>query len=956
MMTLGKLHHLTLSALLVSLLLGAGCLKATVTVPSVAGLAQAAAQTAITNAGLVVGAITQDFSTTVPAGVVISQSPDSGSSVSSGSAVALTVSSGPQPVGVPNVTGLAQAAGTVSLAAVHLSVGTVTGACSNIVASGLIISQNPAVGTLMAFGSAVDLVVSTGPCNDSVPAVIGLTQAAASAALNAAGLAVGTVTQAYSSSVAAGLVISQTPNPGTSVVHGSAVALTVSKGPAPVTVPDVAGQTQAAASATLTAAGLSVGTVTQTYSATVPEGIVISQSPPSGSSVPPGSAVALTISMGPQPVVVPDVVGISQAAASTTITNALLALGAVARMYSGSAPSGEVISQNPVGGTSVLPGTAVSLDVSLGPEPAAGTVETFFLPGNVQLDMVWIPSGSLLMGSAETEPGRDPDEGPQHTVAVAGFPMGKYTVTKRQWQAVTGTVPWDGYANVGTEPDSPSVYFSWDDTRSFLTALNNCTGRSFRLPTEAEWEYACRGGTTTRFYWGDDPNYSDLWLYAWYAGNTATETWAHRVGSAGVTGHPNAFGLFDMSGNIWEMCEDDFHWNYDGAPAQGEAWVDSPRAAYRVLRGGSWYDSGSYLRSANRDLTATNFANFNQGIRVALSVSPVAVTSFAVNAGASPTPFRTVLLNNTCAGNPVECLASEVPDFSDATWQPWSAAPAFALSPGDGVKTVWFKARNASSESAAISATITLSTDGANTQTVVLPGGVPLELVRIPAGTFTMGSPNAEQDRYADEGPQHTVTLDAFWMGRYKLTQAQWTAVAGSNPSRFIGDPRRPVEGVAWNAAQIFIAALNDHITNTAQGPATFRLPSEAQWEYACRAGTTTRFYWGNDPGYTDIARFAWFGGNSNNTIHPVGLLLPNGWGLYDMSGNVWEWCQDWYHANYTNAPTDGSAWETPTASDRVFRGGGWFGYGGDVCRSAFRNVNIPPSGTDGYFGLRLVR
>ena len=183
-----------------------------------------------------------------------------------------------------------------------------------------------------------------------------------------------------------------------------------------------------------------------------------------------------------------------------------------------------------------------------------------------------------------------------------------------------------------------------------------------------------------------------------------------------------------------------------------------------------------------------------------------------------------------------------------------------------------------------------------------------LILKDIPAGSFLMGSPSSEGGRYSDEGPQHTVTLPAFRMSDAPITQAQWRWVATNlpqverplepSPSRFQGDDR-PVERVSWLDAQEFCARL------TAATGTKFSLPSEAQWEYACRAGTTTPFNTGDSLSHDQ----ANFGGKVGETT-PVRKYAPNAWGLHDMHGNVWEWCQDSWHASYEGAPTDGSAWE----------------------------------------------
>ncbi|MFZ1427939.1 MAG: formylglycine-generating enzyme family protein, partial [Geminicoccaceae bacterium] len=241
-------------------------------------------------------------------------------------------------------------------------------------------------------------------------------------------------------------------------------------------------------------------------------------------------------------------------------------------------------------------------------------------------------------------------------------------------------------------------------------------------------------------------------------------------------------------------------------------------------------------------------------------------------------------------------------------------------------------------------------------------GEVQQRLRWCPPGSFLMGSPVDEEGRDGDEGPQHEVVIGSgFWLFDTPCTQELWQAVMGSNPSRF-QSPTRPVEQVAFKAVQEFLARLNERVPGL-----DLALPSEAQWEYACRSGTTTATYAGemwilganNAPVLDEIA---WYGGNSgvgyeledgqNSSgwpekqhphkragTRPVGLKRPNGWGLHDMLGNVWEWCADHLHASYDGAPSDGSAWldkDVEGAGGRVVRGGSWVGGARDV-RAAFR-------------------
>ncbi|MCY2930077.1 MAG: formylglycine-generating enzyme family protein [Planctomycetota bacterium] len=222
--------------------------------------------------------------------------------------------------------------------------------------------------------------------------------------------------------------------------------------------------------------------------------------------------------------------------------------------------------------------------------------------------------------------------------------------------------------------------------------------------------------------------------------------------------------------------------------------------------------------------------------------------------------------------------------------------------------------------------------------------GVVLKLVVIPAGKFTMGSPESEKDRGVSEGPPRAVTISkAFCLGVYEVTQEQYEAVMGANPSAFKG-AKNPAEQVSWDDAVEFCKKLSAKTGKAA------RLPTEAQWEYACRAGGRTRFGFGE----TDAAlgEYAWCNTNSGGTTHPVGQKKPNAWGLYDMHGNVWEWCSDWYEESYANAGTRDPQ-GVASGTRRVLRGGCW-GFYPQYCRSACRSWGTPPSRA-AFCGFRVV-
>ena len=222
-----------------------------------------------------------------------------------------------------------------------------------------------------------------------------------------------------------------------------------------------------------------------------------------------------------------------------------------------------------------------------------------------------------------------------------------------------------------------------------------------------------------------------------------------------------------------------------------------------------------------------------------------------------------------------------------------------------------------------------------------------MDFVVIPAGSFMMGSPEDEEGRYANESPLHEVTINySFELQTTEVSQALWEEVMGSNPSYFL-NPGSPVECVSQNDCMLFIEKLNQLDSRY-----SYRLPTEAEWEYACRAGTTTRYYSGDSEDH--LKQIGWFDHNSGSTTEECARLAPNSWGLYDMSGNVWEWCTDYFHESYEGAPPDGSAWlENPT-SNAVSRGGS-VGSSLRRCRSAARDACDPD--LHYYFlGLRLVR
>ena len=236
---------------------------------------------------------------------------------------------------------------------------------------------------------------------------------------------------------------------------------------------------------------------------------------------------------------------------------------------------------------------------------------------------------------------------------------------------------------------------------------------------------------------------------------------------------------------------------------------------------------------------------------------------------------------------------------------------------------------------------------GSNAISIPVKDGISIEMVKVEAGTFMMGATSEMKDSYddpdSDEKPVHQVTLtNDYYMGKYEVTQALWQAVMGSNPSNFKGD-NLPVEKVSWNDCQEFISKLNS-LTGR-----KFRLPTEAEWEYAARGGKKSRSY--QYSGSSNISDVAWYDGNSVNKTHPVGTKQANELGIYDMTGNVWEWCSDWYGFYSSSSQTNPTG--ADSGSSRVFRGGSWYG-NARYCRLSFRDCT-PPDCRGYNLGLRLA-
>ncbi|MFH0883987.1 MAG: SUMF1/EgtB/PvdO family nonheme iron enzyme [bacterium] len=510
--------------------------------------------------------------------------------------------------------------------------------------------------------------------------------------------------------------------------------------------------------------------------------------------------------------------------------------------------------------------------------PPPGSIITGPLP---HMELISIPGGNFMLGSPDTEKDRNEAEGPQHRVTLSPYCMMTTEVTQAQWEMVMGSNP-----SLFKGPNRPVEWVSWNDVQEFLKKLNLLDpGRGYRLPTEAEWEFAARAGATTRFSWGDDPDYTEINKYAWYKDNSGHQT--HDVG----TKQANLWGIYDLHGNVWEWCLDLIDVYQDEAalnpigPASGNS---------HVLRGGSWSLSGWRCRSASRIGYDTNGRTQSIGFRVVYSSTGDGTNNDQRSQREST---RNGLL-----------VTKSSPSQSNMG--------------------------NAADENATDAATGEGSLED-------------MKFIKIPGGIFQMGSATNDKDGKSNEKPQHLVTISKeFEIMTTEVTQSQWVAVMGSNPSRFVGEDR-PVETVSWDDVQEFISRMNQHDPGK-----DYRLPTEVEWEFAARAGTLTRFPWGNDNSYDQLGDFCWYKENSNEQTHDVEKKLPNRLGLYDMSGNVWEWCSDWYGSYSGQDATNPTGPAVGTYI--VLKGGSWANLS-DHCRPAARSWNYREIRYSNV-GFRLVR
>ncbi|MCC7495291.1 MAG: SUMF1/EgtB/PvdO family nonheme iron enzyme [Fimbriimonadaceae bacterium] len=584
------------------------------------------------------------------------------------------------------------------------------------------------------------------------------------------------------------------------------------------------------------------------------------------------------------------------------------------------------------------------------------------------MPQVLIPAGEFLMGSPASEAGRFDDEGPQKRVYLNGYWLDLHAVTNRQYaqfaEATRRTnAEWEQW-NHDTYRRHPATYASWEEA----TAYAAWAGRE--LPTEAQWERGGRGGTTTAYPWGKRGELGRA-NGDWDADRVSSHANAVKYCQEVGQHPPNGFGLYDMIGNVWEWCRDCYDAGWYSKMPRAEP-QNAANDGSRVYRGGSWGSGPRYLRVAGRFRNSPDFRGSNLGFRCAAPGPPGAPAS-----APSPVSVAAVLFPkartapSSAATPPGPAKAASGPSAA-ATPQP-SPTPARVVAPQPAPSTPPPQPPVALTEGHPDGP----APPGWPSYIPWPPARLPelrfrvceidaMPQVRIPAGEFLMGSPESEAGRVSNEGPPQRVHLSAYWLDLHEVTNEQWRRfLTASRRSSMWGrlsalwrtntqwaqwdqdtGPRHPAVFINWEEARAYALWAGRE------------LPTEAQWEMAARAGTTTTYPWGEQPS-CGRANGNWEGDRSYSYQSAVthcswvGAYDPNGFGVYDAIGNVWEWCRDSYGDKWSRQLAPADSFIAVPSGERVIRGGSWISSGGHL-RVADR-LGIAPAGRFGHLGFRCA-
>ena len=512
-----------------------------------------------------------------------------------------------------------------------------------------------------------------------------------------------------------------------------------------------------------------------------------------------------------------------------------------------------------------------------------------FKAKNVFFNMIRVERGTFRMGDETYE---WCSSAPAHRVTLTkDYYIGETPVTQGLWVAIMGDNPSEFNKNkspYGKDWEHlPVENVSLNDCQRFICSLNKMTGLQFRLPTEAEWEFAARGGNASKGYkFAGSDKLEDVARHKPYS-----EDGTYPVAQL----KPNELGLYDMSGNVEEWCSD-----YAGSYSP-DAQIDPTGANTgndRVMRGGSWetYDEEYYQVNTRNGIQGADYRSESVGLRLVL---------------VDPKILAVTHCTNTRCGK-------EIP--KDSRFCPYCGKAVAKSDKGNSTSVLTLEAN-----------------------------GVSFKMVFVEHGSFMMGDPDDQLYKY-DNQPSHDVTFSQdYYIGETPVTQGLWVDVMGDNPSEYnmerssYGDEWEllPVDSLSWDDCQRFISHLNK-ITGR-----QFRLPTEAEWEFAARGGNASKGY--EFAGSDNCCDVAWCNENSGDETHPVAQLQPNELGIYDMSGNVNEWCSDWYGSYSPSPETDPQG--PITGTERVLRGGCYYSLGP---RILYRDKDEPDFDF-GPKGFRLV-
>lgn len=514
-------------------------------------------------------------------------------------------------------------------------------------------------------------------------------------------------------------------------------------------------------------------------------------------------------------------------------------------------------------------------------------------------------------------------------VTLSPFAIGQTEVTQALWVAVMGSNP-SYFCEENNRPGDitrPVEQVSWDDCQEFIARLNEMTGQKFRLPTEAEWEFAARGGNLSRGYkYAGSDNIDEV---AWHRKNSGRQT--HPVAEL----LPNELGLYDMSGNVEEICQDGWSNYFNTNPLTNPIL---PLTQYgREACGASWNNQGSLV-------TCMSFSNpwLTTGLRLAMG-GPTYDTPLSLStAGAEINDGQCDIV--TIAGGSGLYQVELDNDEPLTILFDNDSIRLDAINVGQAMITV---SDLTTGEQATLPVTVNPSEFEIMKFNV---GGVAFDMIKVDGGTFMMGAtPEQEPEAADNERPVHEVTVSSFYIGQTEVPLGLWIAVTGYNPiPHYIPeqkeDPRSPVTCITWTECQEFIAQLNE-MTGM-----KFRLPTEAEWEFAARGGNLSHGY--KYAGSDNINEVAWLENRGMGDTF-ARTKKPNELGLYGMSGSMWEWCQDWL-GPYGSEPLVNPI-GPESGTERVIRGGCRGALQPIYMRVSCRNGGEPDYELYASIGLRLV-